>query len=99
MEREERYRARVERKTAMVPTEPWLCSQLLLALALLPLLLPSYPAPITLRILLYLPVCRPSILHLPAVFEVAIESRAHRIYFIKPFSVLPPAKVPRSNVR
>lgn len=29
--RGERYCARVERKTTTVPTEPWLCSQLLLA--------------------------------------------------------------------
>lgn len=73
--RGERYRARVERKTTTVPTEPWLCSQLLLP-----------PPPVTLRILLYLPVCH----HLPLPRDVrgGRESRTYRIYFIKPFSEL-----------
>lgn len=59
--------------------------------------------PVTLRILLYLPVCRRS--PLPSPFQPLRDvrgsggvSRTHRIYFIKPFSKLPPAKVPR-NIR
>ena len=47
---------------------------------------PPPPPPVTLRILLYLPRLSP-LLHPLAMFEVAVESRTHRIYFIKPFPV------------
>lgn len=77
-----------------VPTEPWLCSQLLLA-ELSPL---SSLSSATLRILLYLPVCyHPPSSTLPPLHpprDVRLGdwrgSQIHRIYFIKPFSELPP---------